>query len=159
MPGYSCESFDFYDHLDEFVKETGVLACMALDGRVNLITIGWKLIGLLWSRPIITVAIHPDRYSYEVLENGVPAFTVNVGGKVIRDIAGYCGEVSGRDVDKVAETGVKLIPGESTGVPFIKGAHLAYECKIIHTADSGGITAHKLYFGEIQDCFVQEPRE
>ena len=157
MSDFSLEPLDFHNHLDEFLKEDGVLACMEKDGRINLITIGWKTIGVLWARPVITVAIHPDRYSYSVLEEGIPEFTVNIGGPRMRPIVNYCGMHSGRDVDKVKETGVELIPGSTTSVPLIKGAHLAYECKIIHTADSGNITPHKLYFGEIQDCFEQNP--
>lgn len=157
MTDFSCESLDFNDHLEEFMKEDAILACMEKNGRVNLITIGWKTIGVLWSRPVITVAIHPDRYSYTVLEEGFPEFTVNIGGPEMDSILNYCGSHSGRDVNKIKEAGVELIPGNSTSVPIIKGAHLAYECKIIHTADSGNITLHKLYFGEIQDCFIQNP--
>jgi flavin reductase (DIM6/NTAB) family NADH-FMN oxidoreductase RutF len=157
MTNFTCESIDFREHIDEFLKDDAILACMEKNRRVNLITIGWKTIGVLWSRPIITVAIHPDRYSYSVLEEGVPEFTVNIGGPNMRSVLNTCGMYSGREVDKVQKTGVEFIPGSSTSVPIIKGAHLAYECKIIHTADSGSITPHKLYFGEIQDCFEQNP--
>nr|MDO8111320.1 flavin reductase family protein [Candidatus Sigynarchaeota archaeon] len=157
MTEFTCNSFDFQDHLDEFLKENAILACMERNGRVNLITIGWKTIGVLWSRPIITVAIHPDRYSYKVLEEGVPEFTVNIGGPGIAAILNYCGSHSGRTVDKVKSAHVELRPGQNVSVPIIKGAHLAYECKIIHTAPSGNITRHKLFFGEIQDCFEQNP--
>ncbi|HME52667.1 MAG TPA: flavin reductase family protein [Candidatus Lokiarchaeia archaeon] len=159
MTVFSLESLDFHEHLDEFMKEDAILASMEKNGRVNLITIGWKTIGLLWARPVITVAIHPDRYTYSVLEEGVPEFTVNIGGPGMRSVLNICGMYSGRDVDKVEKTGVELLLGQTTSVPIIKGAHLAYECKIIHTTDSGGITPHKLYFGEIQDCFEQNPIE
>ena len=157
MTNFSCKSFDFQDHLNEFLKENAVLACMERNGRVNLITIGWKTIGVLWSRPIITIAIHPDRYSYKVLEEGVPEFTVNIGGPDMTAVLNYCGNHSGRTVDKAKFLRVELIPGQNVSVPIIKGAHLAYECKIIHAADSGNITRHKLYFGELQDCFEQNP--
>jgi flavin reductase (DIM6/NTAB) family NADH-FMN oxidoreductase RutF len=156
---YTLETFNFNEHTDEFLKEDGIVVCMEKNGRVNLITIGWKSIGILWSRPIITIAIHPHRYSYSVLENGFPEFTVNFGGPEMPPILDYCGKYSGRNVDKVKETGVQLIPGQNVKVPIIKGAHLAYECKIIHRTDSGKITPHRLYFGEIQECYLQEPTE
>ena len=156
MDNPNLSPFEFYEHTDEFIKEDAILACMDKKGKVNLITIGWKTIGVLWSRPVITVAIHPNRFSYSVLEKGEQAFTVNLGGSRLKEVLDFCGKHSGRDTDKVQATGVELIPSEDIKVPIIKGAHLAYECKIIHKADSGNITGHRLYFGEILDCFEQK---
>ncbi|MEX2757298.1 MAG: hypothetical protein Q6365_018115 [Candidatus Sigynarchaeota archaeon] len=64
-----------------------------------------------------------------------------------------CGSWSGRDVDKVAKTGAKLVPVKGMKIPVIEGAAASWACQIIHSAGSGSITAHTLYFGEIVASF------
>jgi flavin reductase (DIM6/NTAB) family NADH-FMN oxidoreductase RutF len=157
MADYSLEEIDFQKHLDEFVKKDAILVCMSKDKKVNLIAIGWKLIGIMWSKPVITVAIRPDRYSHEVIENGEKAFTVNFGGIITEKIINFCGTKSGRSVDKVKETGLQFMESQDIKVPYIKGAHLAYECKIIHSCTSGKMSKHTLYYGEITGCYEQNP--
>ncbi len=48
MDNPNLSPFEFYEHTDEFIKEDAILACMDKKGKVNLITIGWKTIGVLW---------------------------------------------------------------------------------------------------------------
>ena len=78
------------------LKKNAILACMDKKGKVNLITIGWKTIGVLWSRPVITVAIHPNRFSYSVLEKGEQAFTVNLGGSRLKEVTGFLRKTFGK---------------------------------------------------------------
>ena len=127
------------------------------NGKNNIITIGWKTIGVLWSKPVITIAVRPDRFSHSVIENGVKEFTINFGG-TIEDHLSFCGTKSGRDVDKWAKTGLEPVKCKKIKVPIVKGAALSYACKIIHKADSGQITPHTLYFGEIIESYRQLPK-
>lgn len=143
------------DSANEFVSNDAVVLCMGKDGKVNPIAIGWKTLGILWSRSVIVIAVHPSRYSFQLLEKGEQAFTVNIGGSVNKYID-YCGTHSGKKTDKIKEGGIELIPGTKTKIPVIKGAHLSYECKIIHKTDSGKITLHNLYFGEILAAHIQD---
>lgn len=69
----------------------------------NTMTIGWGSAGTLWSTPIVTVYVHPKRYTHEFLMRE-PYFTVQLfGGEHKRDL-GILGSKSGRDGDKVALT-------------------------------------------------------
>ncbi len=128
------------------------MVCQDAKGKNNLITVGWKSIGILWGRHVITIAIHPDRYSHQVIEEGLKEFSLNVGGAV-DDMLETCGSCSGRDVDKVAKTGAELLPVKGMKIPIIKGTAAAWACRIIHSAGSGSITKHTLYFGEIIESF------
>lgn len=69
----------------------------------NTMTIGWGSAGTLWSTPIVTVYVHPKRYTHEFLMRE-DYFTVQLfGGEHKRDL-GILGSKSGRDGDKVAMT-------------------------------------------------------
>lgn len=140
------------DDVSRVVNDDCVVVCQDAKGKNNLITIGWKSIGILWGKHVITIAIHPDRYSHQVIEEGVKEFSLNVGGAVDRMLE-PCGTWSGREVDKVAKTGAELVPVKGMKVPIIKGAAAAWSCRIIHAAGSGSITRHTLYFGEIVEVF------
>jgi flavin reductase (DIM6/NTAB) family NADH-FMN oxidoreductase RutF len=158
MIEYRLKEINYTDFTKEFLREDCILVSKGKDGKINLITLAWKTIGQLWSRPVITVAIRPDRFTHQVIDQGEKAFTINIGGPIIQSIISTCGTTSGRDIDKVKKTGVELIPGKEGVVPFIKGAHLVYECKILHKTDSGNITAHSLFIGEIIGSFEQIPK-
>ncbi|MEX2758462.1 MAG: hypothetical protein Q6365_024010 [Candidatus Sigynarchaeota archaeon] len=56
------------------VNDDCVVVCQDTRGKNNLITIGWKSIGILWGKPVITIAVHPDRYSHDVIEHGIKEF-------------------------------------------------------------------------------------
>ena len=138
-----------------FMDKNAVVVCQDQEGNNNLITIAWKSIGQLWSKPIITIAIKTSRYSHEVIENGLKEFTINFGGKV-KEIDMFCGTNSGRNTDKAKETNTNLIPCKGLRVPMIEGAKYSYGCKIIHQTGSGNITDHTLYYGEIKTAFRQQ---
>ena len=49
----------------------------------------------------------------------------------LRDELAVCGSVSGRDSDKVSDTGLALVPGREIAVPVIEGCELQIECRIV----------------------------
>ena len=143
-----------YEYMEYFMPETANLVSMGADGKVNVMALLWKTIGQLWMIPIITVAVSPSRYTFELLTKGVPEFTLNIPSPKIADSVNVTGELSGRDVDKVKKAGIELIDGVKTKVPTIKGSLLSYECKIIHTCQSGKMASHHLFFGQILAAFA-----
>ena len=66
------------------------------------------------------------------------------------------GSYSGRDTDKIAQAGLKLTPSKHISVPMIEQAQICYECKVIHTAESGAICSHRLFFGKILAAYADE---
>ena len=124
-------------------------------GKPNAMTAGWLQLGGLWGKAVLTIAVRPERYTYELLE-GWGEFTVNVPGKALTEAVEVCGEVSGRDVDKFARCGMTAVPGREVSVPGIGEAVITYECKVILTAESSPITSHRLYFGEIVSAYAEE---
>jgi flavin reductase (DIM6/NTAB) family NADH-FMN oxidoreductase RutF len=143
-----------YEYMEYFMPDTANLVSMDMDGKVNVMALLWKTIGQLWMIPIITVAVAPSRYTFELLTKGVPEFTLNIPSPRNADSVDITGSLSGRNVDKVAEAGIVLIDGVKTKVPTIKESMLSYECKIIHTCQSGKMASHYLFFGQILAAFA-----
>lgn len=74
----------------------------------NTMTIGWGSAGTLWSKPTVTVYVHPWRYTHEFLERA-DYFTVQLFGQEHAHDMGILGSKSGRDGDKVALTSLTPI--------------------------------------------------
>jgi flavin reductase (DIM6/NTAB) family NADH-FMN oxidoreductase RutF len=162
----------YTDHFDRVMKVmTGnglLLATWKDEGKTaNAMTIGWGLIGSVWSRPIFQVAVRPSRYTFELLEKQ-RNFTVNVLPHALDDALTICGTKSGRDRNKLAECGLSAQAGETTGGPVIRESVIHYECRIIHANDfrpeamipdvrEGAYPSgdyHRVYWGQIIDCRV-----
>ncbi len=123
-------------------------------GKFNVMTVAWRALGELWHRPVAIVAVAPARYSFEFLTGDLKEFTLNVMPESMREEVASCGMISGRMVDKFQEFGLKTVPGTRVKVPTLEQADLCYECKIIHTADSGKLAPHTLFIGEIVAAFA-----
>lgn len=74
-------------------------------GKFNMMTASWGTAGFMWNRPVITCVIRPHRYTYEFTEKSDLASFMFFGGKR-REALDFCGAESGRDRDKVKETGL-----------------------------------------------------
>lgn len=146
-----------------------LLVSVGADGTPNVMTVGWCAIGSLWSRPTLTLLVRPSRYTYSRLEE-TGDFTVNVPPPQLSDATFYCGNVSGRDEDKLARLGLSVQPGQQVRAPIIDDCLLHYECRILHRADleaeglaqslrddmyDGG-EYHRIYHGEIVACYGDE---
>ncbi len=110
----------------------------------NLITIAWCGVGC--SDPeIISVSIRPERYSYRMIEES-GCFTVNIPTADMAGQVNLCGTVSGRDVDKFAESGLTPVPGKKVPAPLVGECPLNIECRLVEIKPLG---VHHIFFGEV----------
>ncbi len=130
--------------------------------RFNTMTVAWGGLGIMWGRSIATVVVRPTRYTYEFIEQ-YPDFTLSLFGPEHRDALTLLGSKSGRDGDKIAESGLTPVPGQLTGSPAFDEAELILECRTIYSQDfvpSRFVDPtidenyplkdyHRMYFGEI----------
>jgi len=144
----------YYDLADITISKSCLLVSKG-KGKVNMMALDWKSIGELWSYPVVTVAVAPSRYTYSLL-NENPEFTLNVPSPQIESAISIAGSYSGRNTDKIKMAGLTLKESSHISVPMIEEAMISYECKIIHTAESGSICSHRLYFGEILAVYADE---
>lgn len=133
----------------------------------NTMTVSWGGVGVLWGKPVAFTFIRPQRYTYEFLERG-DAFSVCFFPDSFRDALAFCGAKSGRDVDKIAETG--LTPAfTDDGVPYFAEAKLVLICKKLYAQDLNeqsvtdsavlpfyhGDDWHRMYVGEITQVLAK----
>ena len=86
----------------------------------NTMTIGWGSAGTLWSKPTVTVYVHPWRYTHDFLERE-EYFTVQLFGPEHARDMGILGSKSGRDGDKVSLTSLTPVVLEH-GMTFAEAA-------------------------------------
>ena len=128
----------------------------------NTMTVSWGGVGILWGKPVVYAFIRPQRYTYGFLERE-ERFSLSFYPEEYRKALALCGSKSGRDVDKVAATG--LIPAfTEDNVPYFEQAKLVLICKKLYAQDLNeqsvidseavlpnykGDDWHRMYVGEI----------
>ncbi|HYH03125.1 MAG TPA: flavin reductase family protein [Bacillota bacterium] len=130
-------------------------------GKFNPMTIGWGCLGFSWKKPIIMVAVRPTRYTYEFIES-CESFTVCAFPSQYQKTLTLLGTKSGRDIDKLKESGLTPLPSTKVACPGFNEAELILECRKIYYDDlkPGNATEavhdfyrtgdyHRLYCGEI----------
>jgi len=125
---------NLFDYLNQTLKiaETFGVLLVSIDrlGKPNIMTIGWLLLGRSYhGNPIAVVAVRPARYSFKLLDE-VEEFVIAVPTPELEKAVAFCGEKSGRDVDKFKETGLTPIPSVHVRLPSIKECTVNIECRI-----------------------------
>lgn len=119
------------------------------EGKVNVFTVGW--IGTACTKPpMITVAIRPERLSYEYIKESGD-FVVNLpNSKMVREVD-YCGVRSGKQLDKIKEMNFTIESSKDVTAPLISECPVALECKVKSITPLG---THDLFLAEIVNTHV-----
>lgn len=125
-------------------------------------TIGWGTIGILWSKPVVTVFIHKTRYSKHLFDKESKFSVCFLSNKYNEQIALF-GSKSGRDMDKIKESNLDLtiendyayfndselvIKAKKIGQTDFDKNHIDVE-RIKKWYDQDGV--HTIYIGEIEE--------
>jgi flavin reductase (DIM6/NTAB) family NADH-FMN oxidoreductase RutF len=112
--------------------------------RPNIVTLAW--VGTLCSDPpSLGIGVRPERHSHSLIADA-GEFVVNLPSAAQVGIVDYCGQVSGRDVDKWASCGLTPAPAQSVRVPLIAECPVALECRVSQQLSIG---THDLFVGEV----------
>jgi flavin reductase (DIM6/NTAB) family NADH-FMN oxidoreductase RutF len=121
-----------------------MVSCAEEGKKPNIITLAWC--GVVASEPpMVSIGVRPGRYSHDMIAHS-GEFVINIPGLKQLKATDFCGNVSGRKVDKFKETG--LTPGKSTVVkaPIIKECPVNLECKVVGSLRFG---THTHFLAEI----------
>lgn len=98
------------------------------DGRVNAMTAAWGGLGVMWAMNTAFIFVRESRFT-KTLIDGADTFSLTFfDHEKYKNMYGYMGSISGRDQDKVAQTGLTVVRDE-TGTPFFEEAQLAIICR------------------------------
>lgn len=134
----------------------------------NMMTASWGGVGVMWNKNTSSITLRPQRYTLEFVE-GSDYYALNFFNKSHKKALAYCGDHSGRDVDKEKETG--LTPVFDREAPYFAEAKLVLICRKLykHTIDPHGFIDktldeqnylekdyHQCFIGEIVSVLVDE---
>lgn len=128
-----------------------LITCVGDDGRPNAIAIAW-LMPVSADPPLLAFAIHPRRYSYELIQEN-PVFVVNVMKFDQAPEVLFCGRCSGRDVDKFARANLTAVDARSVDAPAIAEAAAHVECTVEAEHPAGD---HVVVVGRVRDVVAEE---
>jgi len=156
------------DAVDLWMKRWLVLTAGTLDD-CNMMTVAWGSVGCMWAKPFAQVVVRPQRYTRGYMDR-METFTLCAFPEQYRKDLQVLGTVSGRDGDKLAQTGLTMIPSRNVAAPSYKEADLILECRTIYYQDmdpDGFVDEsiesnypaedyHRIYYGEIVAAFRGE---
>ena len=131
-------------------------------GNYNAMTVAWGSFGVMWAKPFAQVVVRPSRYSFGLM-NQYDTFTLTAFGAEHKKALGLLGSKSGRDGDKIAESGLSPVSGVVAAAPTFSEAILSIECRKLYWQDMepgnfvdpalegsyNGSDYHRIFFGEI----------
>ncbi|MFA5313919.1 MAG: flavin reductase family protein [Methanomassiliicoccales archaeon] len=107
--------------------------------------------------PVLGIGISPTRYSYNLFDT-CDDFSINVPSKDLVEEVLYCGQKSGKDVDKFEECGFAFTKGNKISSPIITDCMVNLECKKVNKIEAGD---HTWFLGEVVHAEMEEniPKE
>jgi len=164
------EVFSHIAETDRLLRGGGLLLVSeGNDRKPNAMTIGWGLVGTMWSEPFFVVAVRLSRYTHKLIEES-GKFTVCLPSKGMAEVLDFCGTKSGRDIDKFKELGLTAAKGNIVDAPYIAKCPVHYECEVAFKTQvmrgelkdelesrvyaSGDY--HVLYYGHIKGVYAEE---
>ena len=119
------------DIFTQFDKKWALL-CAGTKEHHNTMTISWGGMGTLWSKPVVTVYVKPNRYTYGFM-NDNDYFTISFYPEQYRKAMAVMGSVSGRDTNKDEAAG--LTPKAAGQVTTYEEAEVTIICRKIYWQD------------------------
>ena len=134
----------------------------------NMMTASWGTMGILWNKTVAVCFIRPHRYTFQFAERS-DFYTLSFFKPSDRKILNICGNKSGRDIDKIKETGLIPMITENGNIGY-KQARMVMECRILYAdyleedhfiipevalRNYPSKDFHRFYIGEIVNCYVK----
>ena len=147
------------DIFSVFDKKWALLTAGDSD-NFNTMTVSWGGMGTLWGKPVATVYVRTSRYTHEFMD-AKDCFTLSFYPEAYRQRLGVLGSKSGREMDKMKESGLTPVPaGESVSFQeaeitlvcrklFKQQLDVANIPENIAKAMYEGQAPHDMYIGEV----------
>ena len=150
----------------KMLSENWMLICGGNQDKFNMMTASWGGLGHVYNKPAAFCFINPTRYTFQLMESN-DTYTLCFFTEAYRETLNYCGTHSGKEVDKVKESGLTPIFTPSKSVAFSE-AWMIIECKKMvsqqfskesifdsEAKEKWGENLHKMYIGEIIHVWVK----
>jgi flavin reductase (DIM6/NTAB) family NADH-FMN oxidoreductase RutF len=164
------KDFRYQDMTSKVLKrlEGGAFLVVKGKDRMNVMTIGWAMLGVVWRRPCLMVAVRSSRFTHGIIEEA-DSFTVTFPTGDMKKEINFCGTKSGRDMDKFEKCHLATSQAQKVSTPVLKVPGYHFECRIVYKTpmDPRSLSPdlekiypakdyHTLYFGEIMVSYLTE---
>lgn len=134
----------------------------------NTMTASWGGFGILWNKPTATCVIRPQRHTFNFMEEN-EYFTLTFFSEEFKEVLNICGKKSGRNTDKIKETGLTPLTMSHETVAF-EQSKIILVCRklyvdnfkpenFIDSSIPGKIYPnkdfHRFYIAEIVECYTK----
>ncbi len=119
-----------------------LLTAVKPDGTFNTMTASWGGLGTLWNAPVAFVFVRPSRYTKEFIDaDGTVSLSLFKPGAYRREL-GLLGTKSGRDGDKIAESGLTVV----------------HEGEVPYFAEAGAVLIGTKLYAQLltEECFTAQ---
>lgn len=117
----------------------------------NIITIAWT--GIVNSeKPMVYISVRKERYTHSLLMETME-FVINLPDETLIDALKFCGNYSGKTVDKYQACGLNKEPSRRLSTYSIKEAPVSIECVVKKIIELG---THDMFIGEIVSITKRE---
>jgi flavin reductase (DIM6/NTAB) family NADH-FMN oxidoreductase RutF len=121
------------------------------EDKPNVMTAAWG--GICNSRPpSIYVSLREATYSHGCIMERM-AYTISIPSEEHLKEADYIGIASGRDTNKLEDTGLTAVSSDLVDAPYVDEFPLAFECRVVHVEKLG---LHTMFVGEIVGIKAEE---
>jgi len=158
-------SYQIPGNVIDLIGKQWMLITAGKKDSFNTMTAAWGGFGFLWNAPVTYIFIRPQRYTFDFVEK-FDDYTLCFFNKEYKRILSYCGANSGRDINKVKETGLSVKETEAGNIYF-EQAKLVVECSKIYHDDLKpenfkdrlinrnypNNDYHRMYIGKVMNCW------
>lgn len=162
-------AFELQNNPFQLIGKDWGLVTVNTEDKVNMMTVSWGGVGIMWNVPVTYTFIRPQRFTFPYLEKD-DTFAISFLPDEYRDALSLCGSKSGRDIDKVKETGLTVVNSEAA--PYFEEAKVVLICKkmygqslnsesvvndkVFAAYNPDGSDYHKMYISKIEKVLVKE---
>ena len=158
---------DITENIFKLMDKDWMLVTAGNLSSFNTMTASWGGVGELWNKRVAFCFVRPQRYTYEFMETN-DYFTLSFFPEDYREALQICGKQSGREIDKMAATGLIPFETQMKAIGF-EQSKLILECKKLYFQDidpknflDKKLDAiypiqdyHRMYIGEIVNTLIQ----
>jgi flavin reductase (DIM6/NTAB) family NADH-FMN oxidoreductase RutF len=130
------------ENVFKLIGSDWMLLTAGTEKSFNMMTASWGGMGVLWNKPVTYIFVRPSRYTYGFIEKN-EVYSISFFDEKYRKALTLCGTKSGRDIDKVKESGLTPVISD-TGIVHFSEAKLVLECR-------------KLYYQDIDPAHFLDP--
>lgn len=128
-----------------------LVSCGDFGAEMNLLTASW--VGTVCTNPpMCYVSIRPERHSYAMIKERME-FGLNLTTVEMARQTDWCGVVSGRKYDKVAEMGLEIEPASLISAPLLVDSPLSLECRVREIMPLG---SHDMFLADVINVRANE---